>query len=105
MYCVGFLGLAAAGRYYIETMVRELCNPYHLLVLCIICRFGIGVIDSRLCRLATHTQTHTQMQEDPPNYYSILDLNINCDFADIKRAYRAASLKMHPDHSGFNFVL
>ncbi|OQR97857.1 hypothetical protein ACHHYP_09881 [Achlya hypogyna] len=38
-----------------------------------------------------------EVANNPPNYYSMLDVSRDCSFNDIKKAYRLRSVELHPD--------
>ena len=58
--------------------------------------YGLLITIGFLVAVALVT-TAIDQRNQPPNYYQILDVDINASAADIKRAYKTMSLRSHPD--------
>lgn len=59
-------------------------------------RRGIALAIAVLAAVAS-IKVWIDMSSRQPNYFEILDVPTTASFADVKRAYKAKSLEMHPD--------
>jgi hypothetical protein len=59
-------------------------------------RRGIALAIALLAAVAS-IKVWIDMSSRQPNYFEILEVPTTASFADVKRAYKAKSLEMHPD--------